>query len=81
MKKFSTSISHKIKFTRLYLGLSIEDIASRCHVDTHVICRWELGLSNPDAAARSEIAKAFGLTLDEFEFGELTYVTPEIANA
>ena len=81
MKKFSTSIAHKIKFTRLYLGLSVEDIAKHCHVDVHVVWRWELGLSNPDADARSAIAKAFGLTLDEFEFGELAYITPELVNA
>lgn len=81
MKKLESSIEHKIRFTRLYLGITGEELAALCYVCPRLVSHWEMGATKPDQQARIAIAKAFGLTLDEFEFGELAYITPELVNA
>lgn len=46
-------------------GLTIAEAARRLSITSAAICQWESGKTFPDAKRLMEIAKVYGVTVDE----------------
>ena len=55
----------KIAYYRRLIGLTQEELAERVGVSTQAVSKWEQQLSCPDILLLPELAKIFGITIDE----------------
>lgn len=55
----------KIAWYRRLIGLTQEELAERVGVSTQAVSKWEQQLSCPDILLLPELAKIFGITIDE----------------
>ncbi|MBP5293306.1 MAG: helix-turn-helix domain-containing protein [Clostridia bacterium] len=53
-------------------GLSQEELAEKLNVSRQAISKWERGESSPDTDNLIELAKLYGVSLDDLVFGEDT---------
>ena len=58
-------IGLKIAYYRRLIGLTQEELAKRVGVSTQAVSKWEQQLSCPDILLLPELAKIFGVTIDE----------------
>ncbi len=61
----TAAIGHTIAHYRKLSGLTQEDLAARVGVSAQAVSKWEQLLSCPDIALLPELAKLFGITMDE----------------
>lgn len=60
-----------IKQRRIALGLDQKDLAELLGCDTSAVCKWETGVSLPQASKLPALAAALNCTIDDlFEKGE-----------
>ena len=64
MQKNNT-IGHKIAHYRKMSGLTQEKLAERVGVSSQAVSKWEQQLSCPDIMLLPDLAKIFGITIDE----------------
>lgn len=50
---------------RISAGLSVVEVAERLNVSDAAVYMWETGRQNPRVSKLSEIAKLYGVTVDE----------------
>ena len=51
-------------------GLTVAEAARRLGVTSAAICQWESGKTFPEGKRLVEIAKVYGITVDELSVGE-----------
>ena len=59
------TIGEKISFERKRLGLTQDALAQKMGVTNQAVSKWESDLSCPDIMLLPELAKIFGVTIDE----------------
>lgn len=65
-------ISNQIKYFRQQKGLTQKELANHLHVTAQAVSRWELGTVEPSLDTINEMAKFFGISVDELVNGERT---------
>ena len=55
----------RIKYERLYRGLSQSEAAEKLGIDEHTLRRWEAGQCFPNYAGRRALRGCYGKTLEE----------------
>jgi transcriptional regulator with XRE-family HTH domain len=56
-------LAHQLHAQRKTLGLTLQQLASRCAVDEDELARWEAGICSPEVDALSRWAAALGLNV------------------
>lgn len=79
------NVGEVIKLNRIKKGLTQKQLAYQLRVSSAAVCKWEMGLSNPDISLLVPIAKLFGISVDHLlgndqEFGERTKVNEVLEN-
>ena len=65
------TIANQLKIRRTALGLTQEQIATRLHVSTPAVNKWEKGHSTPDVALLPALARLLEIDMNTlFDFNE-----------
>ncbi|MBE6883319.1 MAG: helix-turn-helix domain-containing protein [Ruminococcaceae bacterium] len=62
----STILSENLKKFRIAKNMTQEQTADFLHVNTQTVSRWECGTTLPDVLTLPELAKLYGVTVDDF---------------
>ena len=68
----SEHFSHNLRRLRLAKGLTQEQLAAMLGVSIQSISRWECGNTLPDVMLLPEIARLYGVTVDDLYHEEAT---------
>lgn len=68
-------ISDKLLALRKRSGMSQQEVASAIGVTRQTISNWELGQGSPALDKAAELARLYGVTLDDLVSGEVDVVT------
>ena len=58
----------KLNAARVNAGLTQEDVAKHIRVSKNTVVNWEKGRSSPDIVQGKELAKLFGMSVDDLIF-------------
>ena len=59
------SMADKLALLRIQSGFSKEDLSLRLEIPENVITDWETGAATPDIAVLPQLARAFGISVDD----------------
>ncbi|MBE6708332.1 MAG: helix-turn-helix transcriptional regulator [Ruminococcaceae bacterium] len=62
----NTVFSNNLKKFRTQKNMTQEEVAESLHVNAQTVSRWECGTTLPDVTVLPELAKLYGVTIDDF---------------
>lgn len=66
-------IGKNIAYCRKHLGMTQSELAGKLFVTQRAVSKWECGRSLPDVSLLPQIAKVFGISLDELASEDFSY--------
>lgn len=67
------NIGKNIAYCRKHLGMTQSELAGKLFVTQRAVSKWECGRSLPDVSLLPQIAKVFGISLDELASENFSY--------